>query len=184
MTRMIPRRLMAWGGRCGGWVRRGRGSSVGARRTWSIAAVARSSRRRTSRPILRRSIGSLAMQRLQMGGSLAPSGCWSARSCSERGWLEVERAKRSSGRPSEHESHARAAVLLARELRDCDLEAASLAQLGLARVDAGDVDGGLVLLDEAMTRPRVERRLIRWRPGMRAARRCGLRLSQRHTFRV
>jgi DNA-binding CsgD family transcriptional regulator len=100
----------------------------------------------------------LAAEHRIAGDSAAANG-WLARaerllegapSCSEQGWLEVERAKRSAGRP-EHELHSRAAVALAREMGDCDLEAAALAQLGLARVDAGDVDGGLVLLDEAMT---------------------------------
>jgi DNA-binding CsgD family transcriptional regulator len=65
--------------------------------------------------------------------------------------LEVEQAKRSAGSPTEQEAHATAAVLLARELKDCDLEAAALAQLGLAQIDAGDVEAGLGLLDEAMT---------------------------------
>lgn len=101
----------------------------------------------------------LAAEHRIAGESAAANG-WLARaerllegapSCSEQGWLEVERAKRSAGDPSQHELHAGAAVALARALGDCDLEAAALAQLGLARVDAGDVDGGLVLLDEAMT---------------------------------
>ena len=95
----------------------------------------------------------------RIAGDAAAANGWLARAerllegapaCPEQGWLEVERAKRSSGRP-EQEVHARAAVALAREMGDWDLEAAALAQLGLARVDAGDVDGGLVLLDEAMT---------------------------------
>jgi DNA-binding CsgD family transcriptional regulator len=101
----------------------------------------------------------LAAEHRIAGDSAAANG-WLARAerlldgappCSERGWLEVERAKRCAGRPSEHALHAEAAVGLARELNDWDLEAAALAQLGLARVDAGDVDGGLLLLDEAMT---------------------------------
>jgi DNA-binding CsgD family transcriptional regulator len=101
----------------------------------------------------------LAAEHRIAGDSAAGNG-WLARaerllegapSCSERGWLEVERAKRSGGHPSEQESHARAAVVLAREIGDCDLEAAALAQLGLARIDAGDVEPGLALLDEGMT---------------------------------
>ena len=71
--------------------------------------------------------------------------------CVEQGWIEVERAKRAVGKPAEQERHARAAIALAQELKDADLEAAALAQLGLARVDAGDTEGGLTLLDEAMT---------------------------------
>ena len=101
----------------------------------------------------------LAAEHRIAGDSAAANG-WLARagrllegapSCPEWGWLEVERAKRSAGRPAEHEAHAQAAVALAREIGDYDLEAAALAQLGLARVDAGDVAEGLALLDEAMT---------------------------------
>ena len=67
----------------------------------------------------------------------------------ERGWLEVERAKRA-GRPGEKERHANEAAEIARRVGDPDLEAAALAQLGLARVDAGEVDAGMTMLDEAM----------------------------------
>jgi DNA-binding CsgD family transcriptional regulator len=96
----------------------------------------------------------------RIAGDSAAANGWLARAqrlledappCAEQGWLEVELAKRSAGRPSEHERHAGAAVALARELRNPDLEAAALAQLGLARVDAGTVEEGLRLLDEAMT---------------------------------
>ena len=96
----------------------------------------------------------------RIAGDQAAANGWLARAerllerapmCPERGWLDVERAKRSAGRPEEQELYARAAVSLAQELGDCDLEAAALAQLGLARVDGGDVAGGLALLDEAMT---------------------------------
>lgn len=96
----------------------------------------------------------------RIAGEAAAANGWVARAerllegagpCPERGWLEVEMAKRSSGHPDEQERHARAAAALGRELPDADLEAAALAQLGLARVDAGDIEGGLALLDEAMT---------------------------------
>jgi DNA-binding NarL/FixJ family response regulator len=70
--------------------------------------------------------------------------------CAERGWLEVELAKRAAGDPAEQELHAASAAELARQLGDADLEAAALAQVGLAHVDRGDPDGGLALLDEAM----------------------------------
>src|SRR5579864_3151830 len=62
----------------------------------------------------------LAAEHRIAGDSAAANG-WIARaerllegapSCSERGWLEVERAKRSAGRPPEQELHARAAVTL------------------------------------------------------------------------
>ena len=66
------------------------------------------------------------------------------------GWLAVEDAKRASSRPDEQERHARAAAAIARQVADADLEAAALAQLGLARVDAGEIGAGMTLLDEAM----------------------------------
>jgi DNA-binding NarL/FixJ family response regulator len=68
----------------------------------------------------------------------------------EHGWLGVELAKRAAADPAERERHARKAADLGRSLTDGDLEAAALAQLGLARVDRGDVSGGMALLDEAM----------------------------------
>jgi DNA-binding NarL/FixJ family response regulator len=69
--------------------------------------------------------------------------------CSERGWLEVERAKRAAS-AEEREGHARAAVEIAQRLGDHDLEVSSLAQLGLARTLGGAVDEGMTILDEAM----------------------------------
>src|SRR4051812_17485073 len=68
----------------------------------------------------------------------------------EHGWLGVELAKRAAADPGERERHAKEAADLGREIGDGDLEAAALAQLGLARVDGGDVSGGMTLLDEAM----------------------------------
>src|SRR3954462_14564975 len=70
--------------------------------------------------------------------------------CPERGWLEVELAKRAGGDPAGQELHAGRAAELARRLGDAALEAAALSQLGLARVDAGEPGAGLALLDEAM----------------------------------
>jgi DNA-binding CsgD family transcriptional regulator len=95
----------------------------------------------------------------RIAGEPAAASGWLARArrlleaegaCAERGWLEIELAKRCSGAPAERERHAVAAVRLAEELGDADLEAAGLAQRGLARVDAGDVEAGIALLDEAM----------------------------------
>ena len=95
----------------------------------------------------------------RIAGEPAAAGGWLARAerllepesaCAERGWLEIEHAKRMAGTPAERERHALAAAGLARELGDADLEAAALAQHGLARVDAGDVEAGMALLDEAM----------------------------------
>jgi DNA-binding CsgD family transcriptional regulator len=95
----------------------------------------------------------------RIAGEPAAASGWLARAerllehappCAERGWLEIEHAKRVSGDPARREEHAKRAANLGRELRDADLEAAALAQLGLARVDTGDLPGGMALLDEAM----------------------------------
>jgi DNA-binding NarL/FixJ family response regulator len=68
----------------------------------------------------------------------------------ELGWLAIEEAKRT-GDPAEAERHARAALEIAHELTDADVECMALAQLGRAVVSQGRVDEGLGLLDEAMT---------------------------------
>jgi DNA-binding NarL/FixJ family response regulator len=69
--------------------------------------------------------------------------------CAERGWLAIERAKHRSS-PTEREEHAKEALEIARRLDDSDLEVAALAHLGLARTMAGDLEGGMAMLDEAM----------------------------------
>ena len=95
----------------------------------------------------------------RIAGEPAAASGWLARAerlleaegpCAERGWLEIEHAKRAAGTPAERERHALAAAELAGELGDADLEAAALAQRGLALVDAGAVEAGMALLDEAM----------------------------------
>jgi DNA-binding CsgD family transcriptional regulator len=68
----------------------------------------------------------------------------------ERGWLEIEYAKRAAGDPREQVVHAALATETARELGEADLEAAALAQQGLARVDAGEIEPGMILLEEAI----------------------------------
>jgi DNA-binding NarL/FixJ family response regulator len=69
---------------------------------------------------------------------------------SELGWLAIEDAKRASD-PLAAERHARAALELAHELSDPDVECMALAQLGRAVVRQGRVEEGVALLDEAMT---------------------------------
>jgi DNA-binding CsgD family transcriptional regulator len=95
----------------------------------------------------------------RIAGEPAAASGWLARAerlldeappCAERGWLEIEHAKRSAGDPARREEHAEHAADLARGLRDADLEAAALAQSGLARVESGDLAAGMALLDEAM----------------------------------
>ena len=68
----------------------------------------------------------------------------------ELGWLEIEEAKRARD-PAEAERHARAALKVAHELADPDVECMALAQVGRAVVRQGRVDEGVALLDEAMT---------------------------------
>jgi DNA-binding NarL/FixJ family response regulator len=68
----------------------------------------------------------------------------------ELGWLAIEEAKRA-GDPADAERHARAALDIAHELADADVECMALAQLGRAAVSQGRVEEGLGLLDEAMT---------------------------------
>ncbi len=69
--------------------------------------------------------------------------------CAELGWLAIERAKQE-GASAAREAHARTAVEIAQRIGDGDLEVAALAHLGLARTMAGDVAGGMAILDEAM----------------------------------
>ena len=66
------------------------------------------------------------------------------------GWLAIEEAKRAEDFV-EAERHARAALTLAHEIDDADIECMALAQLGRALVRQGQVDEGTGLLDEAMT---------------------------------
>jgi DNA-binding NarL/FixJ family response regulator len=68
---------------------------------------------------------------------------------SELGWLAIEDAKRARD-PLAAEHHARAALEIAHELADPDVECMALAQLGRAVVRQGRVDEGMALLDEAM----------------------------------
>ena len=65
------------------------------------------------------------------------------------GWLALARAARSDD-PNTAESFAREALTEAERWSDSELEAYSLASLGLARVTKGEVKAGLAELDEAM----------------------------------
>jgi DNA-binding CsgD family transcriptional regulator len=67
----------------------------------------------------------------------------------EAGWLAIEDAKRADA-PAVAERHARAALAIAHELADPDVECMALAQLGRAIVRQGRVEEGVALLDEAM----------------------------------
>jgi DNA-binding NarL/FixJ family response regulator len=72
------------------------------------------------------------------------------RAVPELGWLAVEEAKRAAD-PQAAERHARAALALAHQLGDPDIECMALAQVGRALVRQGLVEEGVALLDEAMT---------------------------------
>jgi DNA-binding NarL/FixJ family response regulator len=68
----------------------------------------------------------------------------------EHAWLAIEDAKRAED-PARAEEHAPAALEIAHDLGDPDVECMALAQLGHARVRQGRIDEGVALLDEAMT---------------------------------
>ena len=68
----------------------------------------------------------------------------------EVGWLAIEEAKRARD-VADAERHAGAALALAHEIGDADIECMALAQLGRALVGQGRVEEGTALLDEAMT---------------------------------
>ena len=130
--------------------RRGR-STGGARPTPPTSGTATRARRAACRLPRRR-----APDRRpgRGGGGLAVAGAAAARrtqgAVPELGWLAIEEAKRA-GDPAAAERHARAALAVAHELADPDVECMALAQLGRAVVRQGRVDEGIALLDEAMT---------------------------------
>ena len=68
------------------------------------------------------------------------------------GWVELARAyvANESGRRLEGESHARMALVIARETTDPDLELCAKGELGAALVASGRSEDGMALLDEAM----------------------------------
>jgi DNA-binding CsgD family transcriptional regulator len=95
----------------------------------------------------------------RINGRHAEAAGWQARAqrlladhgtVAERGWLEVEYAKRTED-PVEAAGHAQAALDLAQQLGDPDVECMALAQLGRAFVRQGRATEGIALLDEAMT---------------------------------
>lgn len=69
--------------------------------------------------------------------------------CVERGWVELYRVSMTAT-PQALEETAQAAINLAREFRDADLEALAIAFVGMARVALGRVDEGMACVDEAM----------------------------------
>jgi DNA-binding CsgD family transcriptional regulator len=69
--------------------------------------------------------------------------------CAEHGWLLFQRGRRADT-PEQVAEACRAAIAIARERGDRDLEVVASSQLGRALVSLGRADEGFVLLDEAM----------------------------------
>jgi DNA-binding NarL/FixJ family response regulator len=91
-------------------------------------------------------------------GNEAVAGGWLARAerllrdvapGAEQGWLDLARSERTQDK-AESAQLASQALGVALGAHDTDLELRALAQLGLAEVELGSVDQGLVHLDEAM----------------------------------
>ncbi len=72
-----------------------------------------------------------------------------AAECEGHGWVAVERARHAT-EPENRIGHALRALDIARRLRAGDLEIFALSVVGRARVEAGQVEDGLLLLEEAM----------------------------------
>jgi tetratricopeptide (TPR) repeat protein len=95
----------------------------------------------------------------RIDGQTAEAAGWLARArrlldghgvTSELGWLRIEEAKRADD-PVEAERQAAAALEVAQDLNDRDVECMALAQLGRAAVRQGRTAEGIELIDEAMT---------------------------------
>lgn len=93
-----------------------------------------------------------------IGGRASAARGWLARAeravedigdCPGQGWVAVERARHATS-VEEGVEHALRAMAIAREHGDGDLEVFALSLLGRAQVDAGHVQHGMKLLEEAM----------------------------------
>ena len=69
--------------------------------------------------------------------------------CEGRGWVAIERARHAESL-EERADHTRRAMAIAREAGNDDLEVYALSLLGLTEVNAGRLDSGMQLLEEAM----------------------------------
>lgn len=98
--------------------------------------------------------------RMSLGNDAAARG-WLGRAASvveefdlgpAKGWVLVGRAyvATDTGHPHTGESYAREARRIAREAGDADLELCATSELGAALVEAGRIEEGTALLDEAM----------------------------------
>jgi ATP/maltotriose-dependent transcriptional regulator MalT len=69
--------------------------------------------------------------------------------CDGQGWVAIERARHAQSL-DERADHTRRAMDIARDAGDSDLEVFALSFLGLTEVNAGHLDAGMQLLEEAM----------------------------------
>jgi DNA-binding NarL/FixJ family response regulator len=101
----------------------------------------------------------LSREYLEALGNEPASNGWLARArglladagqVAEQGWLDVTLGDRAMD-PATIRSHGQAALRIARDQGDADLEASALAVVGRASVLEGDLDAGMTALDEAMT---------------------------------
>ena len=69
--------------------------------------------------------------------------------CDGQGWVAIERARHAESL-DECATHTRRAMAIARDSGNGDLEVYALSQLGLTEVNAGRLDAGMQLLEEAM----------------------------------
>jgi DNA-binding CsgD family transcriptional regulator len=100
----------------------------------------------------------LAFLHVSVNGNVAAANGWMARAesllegveeCAAHGWLMLDRAPWTSD-AAERERLASAAIAIARQYGDRDLEFDAMALLGEACVAAGRVSEGMTLLDQAM----------------------------------
>lgn len=93
-----------------------------------------------------------------IGGRVSAARGWLSRAdraldavaeCEGHGWVAVERARHAT-QLEERTAHALRAVDIARRLHANDLAIFALSVVGRARVEAGHVEDGLLLLEEAM----------------------------------
>ena len=69
--------------------------------------------------------------------------------CEGQGWVAIERARHAES-VEERAEHTRRAMAIARESGNADLETYALSLLGLTEVNAGRLESGMQLLEEAM----------------------------------
>ena len=92
---------------------------------------------------------SRAAPRPPAAGWPAPSARWPDAECDGQGWVAIERARHAQSL-EERAAHTRRAMAIAATSGNSDLEVYALSLLGLTEVNAGRLDSGMQLLEEAM----------------------------------